>query len=57
MDIRGDYNRINVIQELDGHLIRITTPADAFRIISVGPIRAAKSPTGSRPATLSRCHR
>jgi filamentous hemagglutinin len=30
---------INVIQEVDGVLLRITTPRDAFRIISVGPIR------------------
>ncbi|MDQ4143930.1 MAG: hypothetical protein M3198_09350, partial [Actinomycetota bacterium] len=39
IDTRGDYNTINVIQEVEGRLIRITTPADAFRIISVEPIR------------------
>ena len=31
---------INVIQEVDGQLLRITTAADKFEIISVGPIRA-----------------
>lgn len=31
---------INVIQEVEGRLIRITVPRDAHRIISVGPIRA-----------------
>jgi hypothetical protein len=30
---------INVIQQVEGVLLRITTPRDAFRIISVGPIR------------------
>lgn len=31
---------INVIQEVSGRLLRITVPRDAFKIISVGPIRA-----------------
>lgn len=30
---------INVIQEVEGKLLRITTPSDALKIISVGPIR------------------
>ena len=30
---------INVIQEVEGKLLRITTPRDAQKIISVGPIR------------------
>lgn len=31
---------INIIQEVEGTLLRITVPRDAFRIISVGPLRA-----------------
>lgn len=31
---------INVIQEVEGRLIRITGPGNAHKIISVGPIRA-----------------
>ena len=31
---------INVIQSVQGVTLRITTPRDAMRIISVGPIRA-----------------
>lgn len=34
MDARTGH--INVVQEVDGILLRITTPRDAFRIISVG---------------------
>jgi filamentous hemagglutinin len=30
---------INVIQQVEGNLIRITTTADDMKIISVGPIR------------------
>ncbi|WP_417820305.1 hemagglutinin repeat-containing protein [Terasakiella sp.] len=30
---------INVIQEIEGKIIRITVPRDSFKIISVGPIR------------------
>jgi hypothetical protein len=34
------YNQsINVVQNVDGVLLRITTASDAFRIYSVGPIR------------------
>jgi filamentous hemagglutinin len=33
---------INVIQEVEGELIRITVPRDEMRIISVGPIRPTK---------------
>ena len=32
-------NYINVVQEVDGRLLRITVPADTFKIISVGPIQ------------------
>jgi filamentous hemagglutinin len=31
---------INVVQEVEGRLLRVTMPRDAFKIISVGPIRA-----------------
>jgi filamentous hemagglutinin len=37
-DVRS--GNINVIQEVDGRLLRITTPSDVNKIISVGPIRA-----------------
>lgn len=37
LDIRSGH--INVIQELDGKLLRITIPRDEMKIISVGPIR------------------
>jgi filamentous hemagglutinin len=30
---------INVIQQIEGRLVRITTTADKTKIISVGPIR------------------
>lgn len=33
-------NNINVIQEIDGVWLRITTPTDASKIISVGRVRA-----------------
>lgn len=32
-------NNINVIQEIDGVWLRITTPTDASKIISVGRVR------------------
>lgn len=32
-------NNINIIQEVDGVLLRITVPKDELKIISVGPIR------------------
>jgi len=35
----GRSGNINVIQEVEGKLLRITTPRDAQKIISVGPIR------------------
>lgn len=37
MDARTGH--INVIQEVEGRLIRITVPRDEMKIISVGPIR------------------
>jgi RHS repeat-associated protein len=37
---------INVIQQVDGVLLRITVPRDALRIISVGPIRANQVTNG-----------
>lgn len=37
MDSRSGH--INVIQEVDGKLLRITVPRDEMKIISVGPIR------------------
>jgi RHS repeat-associated protein len=36
----ANTGNINIIQEVDGQLLRITTAADKFEIISVGPIRA-----------------
>ena len=39
---------INVVQEVDGVLLRITTPRDAFKIISVGPIRQRQLENGIR---------
>jgi hypothetical protein len=37
---------INVVQEVEGMFLRITVPRDAFRIISVGPIRATQVTNG-----------
>lgn len=37
---------INVVQEIDGVILRITTPRDAFRIISVGRMRPSQIPNG-----------
>jgi filamentous hemagglutinin len=37
LDARSGH--INVIQTIEGKLIRITVPRDAHKIISVGPIR------------------
>lgn len=37
---------INVVQRVQGVLLRITTPSDAMRIISVGPIRAQQVANG-----------
>jgi hypothetical protein len=37
---------INVIQEVDGVILRITTPRDAFKIISVGCMRPNQVPNG-----------
>ncbi|MBU2075618.1 MAG: hypothetical protein KKE65_05375 [Actinobacteria bacterium] len=37
---------INVIQEVDGVILRITTPRDAFKIISVGRMRPSQVPNG-----------
>jgi RHS repeat-associated protein len=37
---------INVIQEIDGVILRITTPRDAFKIISVGRMRPSQVPNG-----------
>lgn len=40
MDLRPDnFGNINVIQDVEGKLLRITVPNDAFKVISVGPIR------------------
>lgn len=36
----ANTGNISIIQEVDGQLLRITTTADKFEIISVGPIRA-----------------
>lgn len=45
MDLRSGH--INVIQDIDGVLLRITTAADEFRIISVGRVRPAQLTNGS----------
>ena len=37
--VNASSGHISVIQEVDGVLLRITTAADEFKIISVGPIR------------------
>jgi hypothetical protein len=37
---------INVIQDVDGVILRITTPRDAFKIISVGRMRPNQIPNG-----------
>jgi hypothetical protein len=37
---------INVVQEVNGVILRITTPRDAFRIISVGRMRPNQIPNG-----------
>jgi RHS repeat-associated protein len=41
-------NHINVIQEVDGRLLRITTMSDSMTIISVGPIRSRGVENGVR---------
>ena len=39
-DLRPDnFGNINVIQDVEGKLLRITVPGNEFKIISVGPIR------------------
>ena len=45
LDVRSGH--INVIQEIDGVLLRIMTAADEFRIISVGRVRPAQLTNGS----------
>ncbi len=45
LDVRSGH--INVIQEIDGVLLRITTAADEFWIISVGRVRPAQLTNGS----------
>lgn len=42
----GATGNINVIQEVDGVILRITTPRDAFKIISVGRMRANQITNG-----------
>jgi hypothetical protein len=42
----AESGHINIIQRVDGVLLRITVPRDAFRIISVGPIRARSVANG-----------
>lgn len=37
---------INVVQQIDGVILRITVPRDAFRIISVGRMRPNQIPNG-----------